>query len=93
MLQVSSEQADLEMRYAEAEAQLSRMQTILAEHEQLKIEKRRLLDDLQVPSSEKSPNARSDGILSALIPTHPHTHRNLICQLAWFAAHVAAKRL
>jgi len=42
------------MRYAEAEAQLSRMQTILAEHEQLKSEKRRLLDDLQVPETEES---------------------------------------
>lgn len=49
---VTPEQADLEIRLAEAEAELASMRAKLAERESLEREKRRLLDDLQVSKSE-----------------------------------------
>jgi chromosome segregation ATPase len=45
---VTSEQANLEMSLAEAEAELVAMRAKLAEREGLAVDKRRLLDDLQV---------------------------------------------
>lgn len=47
---VTSEQANLEMSLAEAEAELVAMRAKLAEREGLAVDKRRLLDDLQVHS-------------------------------------------